>query len=215
MIGILAYGSLISNPGREIKEITDRTIVEVKTPFAVEYARKSRTRADSPTLVPVANEKGISVKANIFVLNTDVQIDAAKDILYRREMHEVGNFEKKYPQSNNPNIDKVIIEEITSISGVDIVLSTRIGTNIPEILDENHTAQEKAGLLANLAIKSVTKNTFFNNNDGIRYLDTAIQDGVITRLTELYKQVLLNLTDNSPDLNEARLWVAKQNNLIS
>ena len=38
-VGILAYGSLIDNPGDEIAAATVRTIEEVETPFNVEFAR--------------------------------------------------------------------------------------------------------------------------------------------------------------------------------
>jgi len=50
-IGILAYGSLIIDPGPEIGPLIVRRITTV-TPFVVEYARLSRTRGGAPTLVP-------------------------------------------------------------------------------------------------------------------------------------------------------------------
>ena len=42
MIGILAYGSLITHPGHEIESVLDHVIPDVLTPFPVEYARHSR-----------------------------------------------------------------------------------------------------------------------------------------------------------------------------
>ena len=214
MIGILAYGSLIADPGLEIKQLTDRTIAGVETPFAIEYARKSKTRSYAPTLVPVVNEKGWRVNANIFVLNQDVPIDEAKNILYRREIHVVGNLSKIYSPPSRPGINSVVIQEIIHFCDVDLVLSTRIGANISEILDDNQTDQNKAELLADLAIKSITSATFPYSQDGVYYLLQAMQYGVVTKLTELYTQTILHLTDSS-DLAEDRIAIARNNRVIS
>ena len=67
-VGILAYGSLIDNPGDEIAAATVRTIEEVETPFSVELARSSDGRGGAPTLVPV-DKGGARVRAQIFVLD--------------------------------------------------------------------------------------------------------------------------------------------------
>jgi len=68
MIGILAYGSLITHPGQEIESVLDHVIPDVMTPFPVEYARKSGTRDGAPTLVPVPIGGGTPVKAVVLVL---------------------------------------------------------------------------------------------------------------------------------------------------
>ena len=52
MIGILAYGSLIDDPGREIEPLIISGIKEVDTPFRIEFARASRTRDGAPKLIP-------------------------------------------------------------------------------------------------------------------------------------------------------------------
>lgn len=50
--GIIAYVSLVHDPGPEIASlIVER--VDVVTPFRVEFARLSTSRVDAPTLVPV------------------------------------------------------------------------------------------------------------------------------------------------------------------
>jgi hypothetical protein len=65
-IGILAYGSLIADPGSEIGPLIARRIQTV-TPFSVEYARLSgKTRGGAPTVVPHA--AGCPVKAEVLVL---------------------------------------------------------------------------------------------------------------------------------------------------
>ena len=50
-VGILAYGSLIAEPGVEIGSLIVRRI-DILTPFSVEYARFSATRGGRPTAVP-------------------------------------------------------------------------------------------------------------------------------------------------------------------
>jgi hypothetical protein len=50
-VGILAYGSLIGEPGPEIEPSIVRRIACV-TPFKVEFARASKTRTGGPSLVP-------------------------------------------------------------------------------------------------------------------------------------------------------------------
>ena len=50
-VGILAYGSLIADPGVEIGPLIVRRI-DTLTPFPVEYARFSATRGGRPTAVP-------------------------------------------------------------------------------------------------------------------------------------------------------------------
>ena len=87
-IGILAYGSLIGDPGPEIEPHITRRIA-CRTPFKVEFARTSRTRKGGPTLVPY--EKGSPVAAQILVVN--VSLKEATDWLYRRETRK-----------NDPNI---------------------------------------------------------------------------------------------------------------
>lgn len=86
-VGILAYGSLISDPGREIKAATIRTIADIETPFAVEFARSSYSRGGAPTLVPVSSG-GSKVRSKIIVV--DALAEDATNMLYRREIHKVG-----------------------------------------------------------------------------------------------------------------------------
>ena len=112
-VGILAYGSLINDPGREIKEVRVRKIKGVMTPFPVEFARSSSTRGGAPTLVPYAG--GGYVRAQVLVVNTSVT--EATHRLYRRETDKVGS-DRRYKHSNNPGPDKVIVEQLRINSGL-------------------------------------------------------------------------------------------------
>jgi len=84
-IGILAYGSLIDCPGQEIQAVIANRVEGVKTPFKVEFARRSLRRDGAPTLVPV-EEGGVCVKAVILVLEEHISEKEAKNMLYRRKL---------------------------------------------------------------------------------------------------------------------------------
>lgn len=126
-IGILAYGSLINEPGSEIKPlIIDR--IKCKTPFKVEYARKSKTRGYGPTLIPYKNI-GKKVNATILVLKENTDLDLAKSILWNRETRNIGSG-KKYIHSDNPSKNKVQVEIISNFENVETVLYTKLLSNI-------------------------------------------------------------------------------------
>jgi hypothetical protein len=215
MIGILAYGSLISDPGSEINERIERIIKNVETPFAVEYARRSMTRSCAPTLVPVPIEKGISVNASVMVLKEDTQLPQVLDMLYRREIHRVGDSNKVYKEPADPDTHNLRIMQEKSFAGLDIVLYTKFPANFGAILDNSFSNQEKADLLCSAACESLTKDTFQNELDGIQYLTEAINSGVKTCLTELYKQAILRKAGTDiKDLQTARQMIAESKGLF-
>jgi hypothetical protein len=193
-IGILAYGSLISDPGDEIRSATIETKKGVITPFKVEFARKSRSRKGAPTLVPV-EQGGAQVRAWIFVLN--VTKEEAANRLWRRETREP-DVTRVYKHLKNPTPDTVIIECFTDFKamGVDIVLSTKIGTNIADLTAET---------LADHAIQSAQVLT--NGQDGISYLMRAKENGIVTPLSGAYEEEIkrrLNVTDLEEALRKVR-----------
>lgn len=100
-IGMLAFGSLIGNPGDELLSLICRRIDNVETPFRVEFARRSQHRDGAPTLVPV-DRGGAQVNAAILVLDEAVQETEAKNKLYRRETHNVGRKDIVYRRMREP-----------------------------------------------------------------------------------------------------------------
>lgn len=178
-IAILAYGSLIWNPKKEIEQHT-LTKIDCNTPFNVEYARKSSSRGDAPTLVPVVHG-GSHVKAKLLVLNKDVSLRQAKDMLWKRETHKSGSG-KTYNPPAIPGPNTVIIEQLENFHNIDTVLYTKIGSNL-----DNPTPQR----LAELAIESVKK---CKDKNGIRYLYKNKENEIITPLTEEYERKILEIT---------------------
>jgi cation transport regulator ChaC len=143
-VAILAYGSLISDPGTEIEKARTDIIKGVMTPFHIEFARCSNSRGGAPTLVPVTNG-GAHVKGQVFVMDLSEQ-DAA-NVLYRREIDKVGT-DRTYKPPRRVTEKTVLVERLTNFAGLDVVLYTQIAATIKPLTAEN---------LADLAIKSVSK----------------------------------------------------------
>ena len=186
-IGILAYGSLISDPGKEIKALIVKR-VETKTPFAVEFARLSRKRGDAPTLVPY--ESGDRVRAELLILRNDVTFDEAQDLLWRRECDQIGSG-KRYPAGNEPN--SVCIRELQNFFGFENVLYT-------DFRPAGKLSEVTPPYLAECAIASVAKAE--EGKDGISYLIQVMNSGVKTSLTDQYASSVLALTGTA-SLSEA------------
>lgn len=182
-IGILAYGSLIDDPGDEIKAATVSRIENVETPFKVEFARSSNTRGGAPTLVPVT-EGGARVKAVVLILEDSVSERQAADILWRRETHRVGSG-RRYNPSAVPNQNTVLVERAHNFCGVETVLYTRIAANIGTPTPE---------LLAELAVGSARAGVVREGMDGISYLISARRHGILTPLMPKYVEAVLRRT---------------------
>jgi hypothetical protein len=182
-LGILAFGSLIDDPGEEIRS---KIIMRIKTttPFPVEFGRYSgKTRGGAPTLVK--HETGEPVAAEILVLDESLPLDEARDMLWRRETRKIGSGEK-YLEGISKNSVQV---ETTESPCVASILYTDFG---PEGKIEQPTAAE----LATYAIESV-KNAQAGM-DGITYLVKAMAAGIKTPLTqEYFKEILRQSETNS------------------
>ena len=182
-IGILAYGSLIEDPGTEIKPFIVKRIKDVNTPFKIEFARTSKSRDGAPTLVHYEN--GSVANGQILILKDNTSLSEAKNLLWRRETRQEGS-RKVYKEVKNPSSNKVIVESKKNFSGLDMVIYTRIGSNIEDVT---------ADKLAELAIKSVKSKAGKNAKDGISYLMSVKGQGIITPLMEAYEKEILNKMD--------------------
>lgn len=180
-IGILAYGSLGSDPGVELGPLVVGKIEGVETPFPVEFARRSRTRGGAPTLVSVS-EGGAPVNASVLVLQTSISEIEAKSMLWRRETRREGSGEKYDPASGFGGLRVCRLEDF---AGLDVVLYADTGANIP-----NPTPRK----LAELAIRSAEDEAGRLGRDGISYLIHAKENGTMTPLTPQYEREILRLT---------------------
>lgn len=186
-VGILAYGSLIPNPGDEIGGAIVERKRNVTTPFNIEFARTSKGRRGAPTLVPVP-DGGAQIFAHLLVL--DASVEDATDFLYRREINNSGS-NRRYQQKDNPGPNDIVINSLENFHGVDVVLYAEIAANISVL-----TAQT----LARLAIGSARGSD--DGRDGITYLMDATGAGIETPLTTAYVDEVKRLT-GARDLEEA------------
>ncbi len=178
-IGILAYGSLIEEPGVEIDPLMEKIIKNVETPFKIEFSRTSSTRKGAPTLV--LDENGSSVNGQILVLKDSVSLKVAKNLLWRRERRKERTGEE-YIEEENPTPSKVIVVVLENFKDIDYVLYTKIGANI-----KDPTAEK----LANLAIESAKKEAGKAGKDGISYLISVKRQGIKTPLMPEYEESIL------------------------
>jgi hypothetical protein len=179
-VGILAYGSLIGNPGSEIEKATRKAVSGVKTPFRVEFARSSRGRGGAPTLVPV-DSGGCEVSATIFVV--DLPVEAAENCLYRREINKVGSG-LVYEEPKRITPDKMVVRKLADFAGIGTVLYTEIAANITPLTAER---------LAELAVASAR--TQGGGRDGITYLRDARANGIETPLAPDYAAEIMRRLD--------------------
>ncbi len=191
-IGIITYGNVLSDPGYEIKKQTINTINGIITPFNVEFARKSSTRGNAPTLTVVKNI-GTQVKGSILELSPSTTQYLAADLLWRRETRQSLQSNKHYLDSSS-FVLQIIIETISGYIGFDILVYAIVEQNI---------SSPNANLLAELAIDSATKEDIAKEHkDGISYLFDVKARGISTPLLEPYENEILRRTD-SIDLIQA------------
>jgi len=179
-IGILAFGSLIDDPGREIANVISGGLITIETPFPVEYGRFSLSRGGAPTLVPHAS--GGSVTAQILPLTSECSKQFAMDILWRREIRS-SNSSRKYSPGTGANA--VLVKVCRDFHDFDEVFYT-------DFNKEGKCFDLTARKLASAAIESVGRAD--SGKDGITYLLNNIRNGIITPLTPEYETSVLAMT---------------------
>ncbi|HET6979836.1 MAG TPA: hypothetical protein VFI24_26125 [Pyrinomonadaceae bacterium] len=175
----MAYGSLIGDPGKEIKPLIVKRIA-TKTPFPIEFARLSRKRGNAATLVPYAIGK--PAYAELLILKEDISLGQAKDLLWRWECDEEETG-KHYPVGEGPN--SVRVEELENFFGFKKILYT-------DFLPAGKLARVDPMQLAQRAIDSVA--VAERGKDGISYLIRVTGSGVKTELTDQYIASILAAT---------------------
>jgi len=184
-LGILAFGSIVDDPGPELQATVVRR-VDVETPFAVEFARSSRTRDGAPTLVPVS-DGGAPVRAVLLVLDDSIGEAKARGMLYRRETGRSG----ENAEAGDGSADW--LASLDRFAGLDRCLYTALPANIEPLTTDR---------LAELALRSAAAPAGARRRDGISYLEQQKRHGVSTPLMPGYEAVILT-TIGAPNLAEA------------
>jgi hypothetical protein len=197
-VGILAFGSLIDDPGAEIEAALVGRKFNVRTPFNIEFARATINRGGAPTLVPVP-QGGASVLGQILLV--DVSEEKARDRLWRREVNKVGQG-GHYIRRIDPGPNTLIIDRYENFEDVGVVLAARFPATIRPLT---------AAHLAELSIESARRDRA--GRDGISYLKNAKRNGIRTPLSDAYEHEILRRT-NSRDLNEALRKIQGQSSVV-
>ena len=195
-IAILAFGSLIEDPGEELRARIQGRVEGIQTPFKIEFARKSRTRGGAPTLIPV-DDGGSPVNGVLLELDPSIGLAEAKDLLWRRETRKEFSG-KRYVRPTDPGPNHVLVECKEGFRGFVAALYTKIDANINPLTADH---------LAELAICSARSEAGANSKDGISYLASAMRQGITTPLTSAYEATILRET-GAASLDEAhtRIW---------
>ena len=121
--------------------------------------------------------------AEILVLDDDVSIETAQDLLWRRETQKTIT-DEHYAEGTTAN--SVLIQQFHD----DPCVSTVLYTDFPRAGKLEHpTAKD----LASRAIQSVLKAK--EGEDGISYLKTMLGSGIETPLTQSYRDEIIEQTD--------------------
>lgn len=182
-IGILAYGSLIEDPGFEIEPHIVEKVAGVETPFRIEFVRTSPIRGGGPTVVPV-EIGGASVFGMVFVLHERISRKNALDLLWRRETRNEGTT-LGYEKPTRPDPNRMLAVELSNFAGLGVVLYARFGATLTDPTPDK---------LADLAIRSVDTEAGKRGRDGISYLMSLKRKGIVTPLMGAYEQAILKRT---------------------
>lgn len=185
-VGIIAFGSLVDDPGWEIEQATVRVDELEATSFPIEYARSSSSRDGAPTLVPVPTG-GAAVPAKVLVLSDNVDLERTRDLLYRRETWWRAGPDSTYAESGATWIAEA------PLPGLETALYTALRPNILGASPEK---------LAELAITSAQAGAGAEHRDGISYLINALAQGLKTPLSAGYQAAILAATSTT-SLEEA------------
>ncbi len=131
------------------------------------------------------------------VLDENVSLEQAKDMLWRRETHQ-DSTARRYPSKENPGCNDVVIRDLEDLRGIEHVLYIELEANIPP-------ASRTAERLADLAIESVAA-VGKEGLDGISYLMDVKAHGVATPLMDAYETEILRRTETK-SLEAARRQV--------
>jgi len=180
-IGILAYGSLIDDPGDELEKAIVTTL-DTTTPFVVEYGRKSINRGGAPTMT-ISVKGGANVNAKILVLDSNIDLKMAKDMLYRREL-SIPDLTREYIEPGVNSL-RMRIRSLSNFLNIETVIYADLPANIEPVTPEK---------LATLAIGSALTDAGEQKRDGINYLKNNIGNGIVTPLTHGYVHEILKQT---------------------
>jgi hypothetical protein len=208
--GVLAYDPYTGAAETQVhRYLLDRRAVV--TPFAVEYARAAPERAGAPVLVPVPAEHGIAVEGRL--LHMELGPQDVLEALYE-DTHAGETPYPTYAAALAAGVPALAVAVLHDFMDVEQVYYGAEPSDLAFVLEPGLSPDEAGRRLAEQAAASLTATTFAQDTDGITYLADAIAAGIITRLTPYYRDALLQLAGDAPDLRAARLRLAQRKGLV-
>lgn len=180
--GVLAYGSLLSDPGEELDSLVAGRIEDVQTPFLVDFAHACPCRDRAPTLAPVT-WGGASVTGAILTTGPGVTDEAVREALWRRETRSMRRDDEVEPDPKDRVVRRA--RPLGHLYGLRAVFYAHLDPNI-----ENRSPEH----LAELAIDSARSEAGRREEDGIAYLIGVKSHGISTPLLDPYERAILDRT---------------------
>ncbi len=207
--GLMLYGPQRLEPGDDIAWATEGRATSILTPFSVEYALSDGSRGGAPVLVPVPDDCGAPVPADVLRVRPDMDEFAAEDVACPRAPRTFAGDNVSAPSDLRAEPETGLrAGYVLDFAGFEKLFYVTGDPNLDFVLQPEISVEEKASRLAHLAVQSVTPETFAERRDGIWYLHQAILSGAQTPLTEPYKQAILRLVGEAQGLLDARERIA-------
>ena len=126
---------------------------------------------------------GANVNAKILVLDSNIDLKMAKDMLYRREL-SIPDLTREYIEPGVNSL-RMRIRSLSNFLNIETVIYADLPANIEPVTPEK---------LATLAIGSALTDAGEQKRDGINYLKNNIGNGIVTPLTHGYVHEILKQT---------------------
>lgn len=206
-LGAVLCGTLLTTPHPTFAQLQwpetpPRTISQ-----PAEYAYTNPAAAGAPLLLLLSSSAYAAVNLPVMAVHpATLEDDLLAALIQQAAMERPPVATPEPPQQKQIHAGWAYLNDVC---GLRYVLYHQQEPTLPFVLDTTIPIAERAERLAQLAIASVTAETYRAGTDGIRYLATAMQLSIETPLTPHYEQAILRLT-SAADLEEARDWVLAQ-----
>ena len=180
-LGILAYGSLIDDPGDEIAAATSYRR-KMTTPFSIEFGRSSGTRSARRLGAGLFGQSARQRRV-IGAQGLGIGRRRRQHALAARDQ-ETDNT-KRYIRPKQPGPNNVLVESV-KIGGVTILYT--------DFADAGKLKSPTAKQLAEFAVTSAGDRRVPDGRDGISYLISAKKAGIRTPLMPDYEKEILRIT---------------------
>lgn len=183
----------------------------VETPFAVEFAGVSLRRGGAPVLA-AADGCGAPVGADLYVFHPALDEDDDIGMPFYRQMvlpeqEAAAAIIARGLAPGHAAIESKALDSFECLSCVYHAVQPPV---LSFICDASLSREEKALRLAELALASLTAESYASGLDGISYLMTVCAHGVQTPLTQAYVAAVLELAGGVTSLAEARQAIARR-----